>query len=616
MSITVYSLKTCPYCRLVESFLDDHGVEYERIMVDELGGEEQKKAIAEAYRLSGQRSFPVIRINERSIIGFDEARMRKALNLKAKDIVLPKSPVVEEKKKDLQKYYDIFKKQADKTGYLLNPNRDFVERILLGLMENKERYGYATCPCSLASGKIEEDKDLICPCANRDLHLQRYGRCLCGLYITEDYNPYDPTSPLCIAEYHEEMLEHEISTPTYVKVFGYSLRGVDEESIKNNFEKVASLCEINLEEIKWKEKTASVSKTFEGKYRLILKMDISKDFYNYQVWTISIKESPAEIFNLIDHLAPLELPDVHNQLFVLDILLNEEEFFYENLDYFMPKIDKVGSKILDGIQVMSSDQEKRIGRERYLVSPMQERIVDDIITIESNYHLLHLEKQKYILISDRLSRIEEETVSKLGSVSIGLAQADHDILKDWMHDISNSFSEIAGITEEVNHHFLDATSHRNILETIFVGWKEREVDALPLISTSILSKVKGIKEDYETLYNRIDGIRKEMEDIINILRTKIELIQQEQSFDLQKSMHATAKTQLDLQKAVKGVYVFLVAFYFTELALIIFEAMEARGIIHIDPSIPAALFIPVAIFLGWILSGKAEEMIMGKRKHL
>ncbi|MFQ6050974.1 MAG: DUF3422 family protein [Candidatus Hydrothermarchaeota archaeon] len=614
MNVKVYSLSTCPYCRLVESFLNTHGVKYERIMIDELKGEEQKKAIAEAYRLSGQRSFPVTRINEKTIIGFDESMLTKALGLKEKEVDLS-TRIDEEKKTDIQQYYDLIRKDAEKTGYILNPNREFVDMILLGLLENRERYGYATCPCRLASGKIEEDNEIICPCTNRDLYLQRYDRCLCGLYVTENYNPYDPTSPFCLAEYHEEMLEHDVSTPTYVKVFGYSMMGVNEESIKNNFKQVVSSCELNPEYIRWREKDALISKIFEDRYRVTLKMNISRDFYTYQVWAISVKESPSEIFNLIDLFASLDFSWNHNQLFALDILLNEKDFFDENLDDLLPKSDRVGSKLRDGIWIMTSDQEKRIGRERYIVTPIRGDIVEDIITIESSYHLLNLEKQKYTLISDRLSRIEDETVSKLGSISISLPKASHELLKDWMHEISNSFSEIAGITEEVNHHYLDATSHRDSLKSIFEEWNESTIDNLPLISSSILSKVRDIERDYERLYNRIDGIRKEMEDTINILRTKIDLIQQKQSFDLQKSMHVTTQTQLDLQKAVKGVYVFLVAFYFTELARIVFEAMEARGIIHIAPSIPTALFIPVALFLGWLLSMKTEKLIRRKREH-
>jgi len=59
--------------------------------------------------------------------------------------------------------------------------------IVVGLLENKKRFRYASCPCRIADGKLELDRDIICPCVYRDPDLEEYGRCLCGLYVNEDY---------------------------------------------------------------------------------------------------------------------------------------------------------------------------------------------------------------------------------------------------------------------------------------------------------------------------------------------------------------------------------------------------------------------------------------------
>ena len=45
-------------------------------------------------------------------------------------------------------------------GYYLNPNADFLQDLLDGLRRNEERYGYPSCPCRLASGKLELDRDI------------------------------------------------------------------------------------------------------------------------------------------------------------------------------------------------------------------------------------------------------------------------------------------------------------------------------------------------------------------------------------------------------------------------------------------------------------------------
>jgi len=71
-------------------------------------------------------------------------------------------------------------------GYYLNPDREFLRDLLEGLKQNEERYGYPSCPCRLASGKLELDRDIICPCDYRDPDVQEYGACYCALYVRKD----------------------------------------------------------------------------------------------------------------------------------------------------------------------------------------------------------------------------------------------------------------------------------------------------------------------------------------------------------------------------------------------------------------------------------------------
>ncbi|MGQ9506758.1 MAG: ferredoxin-thioredoxin reductase catalytic domain-containing protein [Candidatus Bathycorpusculaceae bacterium] len=79
-------------------------------------------------------------------------------------------------------------------GYHLNPNQDFLRDLLEGLKRNEERYGYPSCPCRLASGKLELDRDIICPCDYRDPDVEEFGACYCALYVRKDV--YEGKTPL------------------------------------------------------------------------------------------------------------------------------------------------------------------------------------------------------------------------------------------------------------------------------------------------------------------------------------------------------------------------------------------------------------------------------------
>jgi ferredoxin-thioredoxin reductase catalytic chain len=82
--------------------------------------------------------------------------------------------------------YEKLKKEAEASGYILNPDKDLVTDLMEGLVTNKQRYGYLSCPCRLADGIREKDLDLICPCDYRDADLDEYGACYCALYVSEE----------------------------------------------------------------------------------------------------------------------------------------------------------------------------------------------------------------------------------------------------------------------------------------------------------------------------------------------------------------------------------------------------------------------------------------------
>jgi ferredoxin-thioredoxin reductase catalytic chain len=84
--------------------------------------------------------------------------------------------------------YATLKRIQEPKGYFFSRDREKVSDILAGLLANRERYGYMCCPCRLASGDREQDRDIICPCAYREADVREYGSCYCNLYVSAAWN--------------------------------------------------------------------------------------------------------------------------------------------------------------------------------------------------------------------------------------------------------------------------------------------------------------------------------------------------------------------------------------------------------------------------------------------
>lgn len=79
--ITIYTTRTCPFCKMEKEYLDSKSIQYEEILVDERP-EEAQKMIA----MSGQLGVPFTVIKkedgtDEKILGFDKARIDEILHI-------------------------------------------------------------------------------------------------------------------------------------------------------------------------------------------------------------------------------------------------------------------------------------------------------------------------------------------------------------------------------------------------------------------------------------------------------------------------------------------------------------------------------------------------------
>lgn len=84
----------------------------------------------------------------------------------------------------------------EKKGYFFNSDSKMVMELLEMLLVNKERYGHMACPCRLASGNFEMDRDIVCPCVYREEDVKQYGQCFCGLYVSREF--LEKGLPACV----------------------------------------------------------------------------------------------------------------------------------------------------------------------------------------------------------------------------------------------------------------------------------------------------------------------------------------------------------------------------------------------------------------------------------
>lgn len=87
-----------------------------------------------------------------------------------------------------EQLHEMLRKAQEPKGYYFSDDTERVMDLMSALLANKDRYGYMVCPCRLASGDREKDRDIICPCVYRTADVAEFGSCYCNLYVSRDWN--------------------------------------------------------------------------------------------------------------------------------------------------------------------------------------------------------------------------------------------------------------------------------------------------------------------------------------------------------------------------------------------------------------------------------------------
>lgn len=170
--IILYSLTTCGFCKAIKKMFADLGLVYTTLDVDDLGEVEREEALKELMSVNKLCSFPTVVIGDQVVAGYKVQEIKNKIGIRT----------------EVDELYDDLIKINEPKGYFFNNQIEKTFELLRGLLTNKDRHGYMACPCRLSSGKINRDRDIICPCKYRDADIKEFGSCYCGLYVTKKWN--------------------------------------------------------------------------------------------------------------------------------------------------------------------------------------------------------------------------------------------------------------------------------------------------------------------------------------------------------------------------------------------------------------------------------------------
>lgn len=358
--------------------------------------------------------------------------------------------------------------------------------------------------------------------------------------------------------------------------------------------------------------------------RLVVIWEAHTEYYSYQVWHIPDDKT------VLPEFGPLSFPQYQfpiqpfgTKVNALDIVVSPERSVpHALIQDIIPGPYVYGSRVFgEEISVITSFTPDDHQRERYLIfstSPeallrQLARVIDGIVTIENYYHLLLLPFPEFTQAVDRIHELEQHHLDQRARITEQLGTSVSKTLQEWLNGLTIDFMEVSRFAESMRYRLSASVPYNTIVHATLRGFQERPLPPFLPFSDYVLGGISGIADGYQQLMKRIEAIESDFQGMISVIRTRVNLMQQEQNIVLQDqnlrlltSMDKTTKSQAILQHTVEGLSVIVVAYYLSGLAGYLFKELEELGWIK-NAIAWSGLFVPVSLLLSLTL------MLVGRR---
>jgi len=570
-TIKIVGTFSAVYRDILKRILEYNNIKFELINIEDIKESDLNVEFKVLNNIGNIKNiaFPSIVLDNDIVVGYNIEKLEKLLNRKLlKPPVAEKSSVDMPKddadKNELMEYYNTIKLFSEYNGYYLNPDKDYVFNVLNAQLKHQEN-GIKYCPCKLGN--------VPCPCAGVEQEIKTYGHCFCGLYVSKEYikNWKKMDTPLMLSnrnikKYNE--IPNNIDSH-FLKIHILFNGMIDESSKSSDF----------IEELL--DKSYRLKNSGYGiKNDILIKFKEDEAHKNLQLW-----------YNDFDDY-------YNNKNKVGDIFSDYEFDIAINTPIKIPD----GKKIkFEGLTITTNYKNTQY-RRRYLIEGNNLNNsniingIDCIIVLEVVEQMNETMNNLYMEYSKKIELLQQDINQLVMDVNINKEHS----FEEYLSMLSISVKNISNLQEGL-------TKKYSLFEYYMAKRLGNQKFKSFLDSAGYTVDYEELLNDFTHLLNELSIMKNTINELIGILETNVNISQNNKTINLQNEIHKTAKTQLNMHRAVEGLYTIFAAFYFTELALIIFEGLNHAGVVKYNAYVLASFFVPVAMFLGIVVSKKLKN---------
>jgi uncharacterized membrane-anchored protein len=349
--------------------------------------------------------------------------------------------------------------------------------------------------------------------------------------------------------------------------------------------------------------------------RNVLKWEMHTEFVSYTLFADDVASNPfsGELFRLFPADWLREAPGTIVSSAMVRVESTPPEELGGRVDelyrHFVPESLAI-SRVLDGDAVIAADfRLDENGHARFAVLAVPSiggrrlgRIVQRLLEIETYKAMAMLTLPQARMVATAVARLDRELSDIVATMAAGTGEET-----ETLDLLLKMAAEIEFLSSSTAFRFGAAGAYEAIVNQRIQVLREERIGGRQLFEEFMMRRFDPAMRTCRSAKQRLDELSARAERAANLLRTRVDVENQQQSQATLRAMDRRAALQLRLQETVEGLSVVAISYYAVNLAAGLVAPLTER--FALGKSLVLALLTPLVVLAVWLFVRRIRARI-------
>lgn len=229
----------------------------------------------------------------------------------------------------------------------------------------------------------------------------------------------------------------------------------------------------------------------------------------------------------------------------------------------------------------------------------------------SNPALNAIEAELATLTTAMVEMDHPDRVADRSKPATDAAKEDVDEEQTLLQEITALAARLERLALDNSYRFSASQAYFRLVHARIEELRERRIEGVPTIAEFMDRRLTPAMNTCAAVARRQEVLAERIANTNSLLRTRVEIVQEQQNSKILESMNARAAQQLRLQQAVEGLSIVAVSYYMAGLVNYVAKAAKAAGV-PVNPELATGIALPILAVGVWLGLHRLQKSL--KRK--